>query len=71
MTYKEIKELKALENKLLNKEIAAAKKYYDAIYFEKSRANLKNTSLLAKTRAYIAVMKGIISERKKDQVLEK
>ncbi len=66
MTFKEDQELKSMDEKALNKEIAAARKYLDGISFEHEQGDLKDTTQKKKTRRYIAAIKTFISLRKSE-----
>jgi len=66
MDIKDIKELRAMDQKHLDKEEDKAKKQLNAITFEKGRGNLKDTSTIGKTKKYIAQLSSIATDRKKD-----
>lgn len=71
MQFKTIKELRSLDEKDLNKELALVTDYLNSISFEHSQGNLKDTSQLQKFRIYIAWMNTILNERQETSVASK
>jgi ribosomal protein L29 len=63
MQFKEFKELPSIDEKGLQNELQAAKKFLNALQFENSQGNLKDTSQIRKTRVYIARINTIQSSR--------
>jgi len=68
MTFKDFKELKSMNEKELGKEIKAASKFLNALHFEHSQRNMKDTSQLRKIRVYVARCHTITNSRKKEEV---
>ncbi|MGE3278699.1 MAG: 50S ribosomal protein L29 [Candidatus Altimarinota bacterium] len=68
MQFKDHKELLSIDEKGLQKELADTKKYLNAITFENSQGNLKDTSQLKKVKTYIAWIQTIRSSRKVEEM---
>jgi len=69
MQFKDLKELTAFDNKNLGKELRAAEQYLHGIRFENSQGNLKDTSQLNKSKAYIARINTIQKQREGEEAL--
>lgn len=63
MTFKDLTELRSMDEKALQKELTEARHHYNVISFENSQGNLKDTSQMNKTRNYCANIKTVINER--------
>jgi ribosomal protein L29 len=63
MQFKDKKELISIEEKGLQNEFEAARKYLNGIKFENSQGNLKDTSQIRKVKTYMARIETIRSSR--------
>lgn len=61
---KTIKEIRALDDKSLQKELVDTKKKYNIEHFENSHGNLKKTSDLKTLRKHIARVKTVQNEHR-------
>lgn len=68
MQFKDYKELLSIDEKGLQKELEGAKKYLNALAFENSQGNLKDTSQLKKVKTYVAWIETIRNSRKAEKM---
>jgi len=64
MKQKDLRELRSLDDKSLEKELTAALHQMSKTVFNNHQGNIKDTSQIKKLRTYIAQIKTIKSERK-------
>jgi len=64
MTTKDLKEIRSLNHKDLQKELQSALHFHRNMSFENSQGNLKDTSNLKKIRRYIAQIRSVQSTQR-------